>query len=170
MRIQNRLAIALAGVLLSGISALPGVKTDYEHNLDFARYHTYSWGKVQAANSLWDARIKQAVDGQLAAKGWTEVPSGAEVVLAARDAVHDQQELNTFYDGFGGRRFGGFGTATTTVDTEKVGPLIVEMFDGQFGMPRQRTPFPAIRTKTSRRSTITCTRCSSISRRNQRNN
>ena len=131
MRIQNSLAIALAGVLLSGISALPGVKTDYEHNLDFARYHTYSWGKVQAANSLWDARIKQAVDGQLAAKGWTEVPSGAEVVVAARDAIHDQQELNTFYDGFGGRRFGGFGTATTTVDTEKVGPLIVEMFDGQ---------------------------------------
>jgi uncharacterized protein DUF4136 len=131
MRIQNRLAIALAGVLLSGIAALAGVKTDYDHNLDFARYHTYSWGKVQTANSLWDQRLKEAVDSQLAAKGWTEVPSGGEVVVAARDAIHDQQELNTFYDGFGGRRFGGFGTATTTVDTERIGTLIVEMFDGQ---------------------------------------
>ena len=67
----------------------------------------------------------------MAAKGLTEVPSGGEVVIAARDAIHNEQQLNTFYDGFGGRRFfGGMGMSTTTVDTYKVGTLIVELFDG----------------------------------------
>jgi hypothetical protein len=58
------------------------------------------------------------------------VPSGGEVSVTVRDAIHNQQELNTFYDGFGGRRFGGFGTSTTTVDNYTVGTLMVEMFDG----------------------------------------
>ena len=73
-----------------------------------AQYKTYSWGKIQTANGLWDERVKDAIASQLAAQGWTEVPSGGDVVIAARDAVQNQQELNTFYDGFGGGRwFGG---------------------------------------------------------------
>jgi hypothetical protein len=46
----------------------------------------------------------------------------------------DQQTLDTFYDGFGGgwgwRRFGGggFGEATTTTDTYKVGTVVVDLF------------------------------------------
>lgn len=59
------------------------------------------------------------------------MPSGGDVLVAARDAIQNQQQLNTFYDGFGGRRFfGGMGMATTTVDNYKVGTLIVELFDG----------------------------------------
>ena len=53
------------------------------------------------------------------------------MIVAARDAIHNEQELNTFYNGFGGRRrFGGIGMATTTVDNYKVGTLIIELFDG----------------------------------------
>jgi len=43
--------------------------------------------------------------------------------------------LNTFYDGLGGgwgwRRFGGggFGEATTTTETYKVGTVVVDLFD-----------------------------------------
>ena len=131
MKLQKQLALSLAGVLLTAVTAWAGINTDYDHNVNFAQYKTYSWGKIQTANGLWDARVKDAVASQLAAKGWTEVPSGGDVVIAARDAIQNQQELNTFYDGFGGRRwFGGMGTATTTVETIKVGTLLVEMFDG----------------------------------------
>ena len=131
MKVRNRLAVSFAALLLTAVSAWAGINTDYDHNINFAQYKTYSWGKIQTVNGLWDARVKDAVASQLAAKGLTEVPSGGDVVIAARDAIHNQQELNTFYDGFGGRRrFGGFGTATTTVDTIKVGTLLVEMFDG----------------------------------------
>jgi len=132
MKIHKHFASAIAGFLLAAVSALAGVTTDYDHKADFAHYKTYSWGKIQTSDGLWDARVKSAVDGQLAAKGLAEVPSGGDVVVAARDAIHNEQELTTFYDGFGGRRrfFGGMGTATTTVDNYKVGTLIVELFDG----------------------------------------
>jgi hypothetical protein len=131
MKVQKRFALAIAGFLLAAASVLAGITTDYDHNADFAHYKTYSWGKIRTSDGLWDARVKSAVAGQLAAKGLSEVPSGGDVVVAARGAIHNEQELNTFYDGFGGRRrFGGFGTATTTVDNYKVGTLIVELFDG----------------------------------------
>lgn len=131
MKTRYRLALSMACILFTGAAVLAGVSTDYDHNADFARYKTYSWGKIQTADGLWDSRVKDAVASQLAAKGLTEVPAGGDVVVAARDAIHNEQQLNTFYDGFGGqRRFFGTGMATTTVDNYKVGTLIVELFDG----------------------------------------
>jgi hypothetical protein len=131
MKVQKRFAVAMAGFLLAAAGALAAVTTDYDHKADFAHYKSYSWGKIKTSDGLWDERVKSAVAIQLAAKGLSEVPSGGDVVVAACGVIHNEQELNTFYDGFGGRRrFGGFGTATTTVDTYKVGTLIVELFDG----------------------------------------
>jgi hypothetical protein len=131
MKVQSRLAVLFAGFLLTAVVAVAGITSDFDHNVNFAQYKTYSWGKVQTANGLWDDRVKNAIAGQMAAKGLTEVPSGEDVVVAARDAIHNQQQLNTFYNGFGGRRFGGgIGMSTTTVDNYKVGTLLVELFDG----------------------------------------
>jgi hypothetical protein len=41
----------------------------------------------------------------------------------------DKRTLRTFYDGFDGWLWGGFGEATTTVDQYTVGTLVVDMFD-----------------------------------------
>lgn len=132
MKLQKHFTVSLAALLLTAVTAWAGANTDYDHNVNFAQYKTYSWGKIKTANGLWDERVKSAVASQLAAKGLTEVASGGDVVVAARDAIHNQQELNTFYDGFGGRRWlGGMGMSTTTVDNYKVGTLIIELFDGQ---------------------------------------
>ena len=132
MKVRNQLALSLAGLLLTAVTAWAGITTDYDHKANFAQYKTYSWGKIQTANGLWDERVKSAIATQLAAKGWTEEPSGGDVVVTARDAIHNQQELNTFYDGFGGwRRGGGLGMSTTTVDNYQVGTLLVQLFDAQ---------------------------------------
>jgi Domain of unknown function (DUF4136) len=131
MKVQKRFALWLAGLLLTAVATWAGTATDYDHSVNFAQYKTYSWGKIQTTDGLWDDRVKSAVASQMAAKGLTEVPAGGDVIVAARGGVHNQQELNTFYDGFGGRRgFGGMGMSTTTVDDYKVGTLLVEMFDG----------------------------------------
>lgn len=123
-------AVSLAALLLVASMAWAEIKTDYDHNANFARYKTYSWGKVQTSNSLWDQRVKDDVNSQLAAKGLSEVPSGGDVVVNAIGTTREQPTLNTFYDGFGGWRWGGFGESTTTVENYKVGTLVVDMFDG----------------------------------------
>src|SRR5258708_22870737 len=79
--------------------------------------------------------IKEGGNGVLTGKGWTQVNSGGEVCVMAIEITQNQQTLNTFYNGFGGGRrwggFGGFGDATTTTETYKVGTLVVDMFDAK---------------------------------------
>ena len=70
-------------VMLGGAFAQQ-VQTDFDHQANFSQYKTYSWQAITPANSLWDARIKSAVDAQLAAKGWTQVDEGGDVAIVAK--------------------------------------------------------------------------------------
>ena len=109
------------------------IQTDFDHQANFSRYKTYSWQEVKASNSLWDDRIKDAVNAQLAAKGWTQVDNGADVAIVAIKTTQTEKTLRTFYDGLGGgwrwRGFGGFGESTTTEQDYKEGTLVVDMYD-----------------------------------------
>ena len=111
------------------------VKTDFDHQAKFDQYKTYSWQEIKPANSLWDDRIKNAVDTQLAAKGWTKVDSGGDVAVVAIKTTQTERTLQTFYDGFGGgwrwRGFGGMGEATTTEQDYKEGTLVVDLYDAK---------------------------------------
>ena len=136
MKLQ-RLALVLMGFvfLFAGNVSAQEVKTDYDRGANFAQYKTYSWEKVKTKDPLYVDRIKASVNAALTAKGWTQVDSGGDVSIIAIQTTQDQQTLNTFYDGFGGgwgwRRFGGggFGEATTTTETYRVGTLVVDLFE-----------------------------------------
>lgn len=131
MKFRKMLAIPLFLLALTAAVFADQVTVDYDHAVKLNQVKTYSWSKVQTANSIWDDRVKDAIDQQLAAKGWMQVSSGGDVNLVAIEKTSVQQQYDTFYDGFGGRRrFGGFGESTTTVDNYRVGTLIVSMFDG----------------------------------------
>src|SRR6202790_2140430 len=118
-----------------GTALAQHVKTDFDHQANFSQYKTYSWQEIKPANSLWDARIKSAVDAQLAAKGWTQVDSGGDVAIVAIATTHTERTLQTFYDGMGGgwrwHGFGGMGEATTTEQDYKEGTLLVDMYDAK---------------------------------------
>src|ERR1700738_2645093 len=77
------------------------VQTDFDHQANFSQYKTYSWQEIKPANSLWDARIKNAVDAELEAKGWAQ----------------------------GGG--GGVGDPTTTEQDYKVGALVIDLYDAK---------------------------------------
>jgi len=138
MHLQHRMS-ALVGItlLFSAASFAQQVKTDYDRSADFGQYKTYSWEKVQTRDPLMVGRIETAVNADLASKGWKQVQSGGDVSIIAIEITHNQQTLNTFYDGFGGgwgwRGWGGggFGEATTTTDVYQVGTLVVDLFDGK---------------------------------------
>jgi hypothetical protein len=109
------------------------ISTDYDHHADFAKYHTYSWLGVRAGNSLWQNRITSAVDQALQSKGWQKVPSGGDAVVSAFGRTTEQDTLETYYDGFPGwgwRGWGGMGMATTETIPQRVGNLTVDIFDG----------------------------------------
>jgi len=130
MKFHKMLAVPLFVIALATAVFADHVAVDYGHATNFNQIKTYSWSKVHTANSIWDDRVKDAIDKELTAKGWTQVPSGGNVSLVAVEKTSIHQQYDTFYDGFGGWRWGGLGDATTTVDNYKVGTLIVSMFDG----------------------------------------
>ena len=132
MKLQRTILTSLGiGLLAVAASFAEQVKTDYDRNADFSQYKTYSWKKIQTQDPLMVDRIKTSVSAALTAKGWTPVESGGDIAVVAIEMTKTNRTLNTFYDGFGGgwRWGGGFGQSTTTVDTYKVGTLVVDLFD-----------------------------------------
>jgi hypothetical protein len=139
MNFQHRIFRFIGcALLLAAGSFAQDVKTDYDRAADFNLYKTYSWEKVHTQNPLRVDRIKEAVNSALASKGWTQVESGGNISIMAMEMTSSHQTLNTYYDGFGGGwgwrgrfggGFGGFGDATTTEETYKVGTLVVDLFD-----------------------------------------
>lgn len=119
----------LVSGLAVGIALAQDVRTDFDHKANFGNYHTYSWGKVQTTNPLWQDRIEDAVDKELQAKGWQKTPTGGDVMITAIGATENQQEYQTFYDGLGPWRWRGFGETTTVPVTYRVGTLVLDMYD-----------------------------------------
>jgi hypothetical protein len=111
------------------------VQTDFDHQANFAQYKTYSWQEIKPGTSLWDSRIKSAVDGQLEAKGLAQVADGGDIAIVAIKTSQTQRTLQTFYDGFGGgwrwRGFGGFGESSTTEQDYREGTLVIDLYDGK---------------------------------------
>lgn len=130
MKVSRWLAVSVVAAFMCCAAVAQDVHTDYNHQLDFNQFRTYSWSKVQTDNPLWEPRIQQAVDKDLQKRGWRRVDSGGQVMLSAVGAVRNQQEYQTFYNGMGGWRWGGFGNeATTTVVNQKIGTLVIDMYD-----------------------------------------
>lgn len=118
-----------AALVLTAFASAQDVKTDYDHHANFSQYHTYSWAKVKTSDPLWESRIQDAVDKDLQGKGWQKVDNGGDVALTAVGSARNQKEYQTFYDGMGGWRWGGFGETTTQVENYPVGSLVLDMYD-----------------------------------------
>jgi hypothetical protein len=125
-------AAAFVAAFFSIPASAQKVTTDYDHSVNVSKYHTYSWGNVQATDPLFEDRIRSAVDEALQSKGWRRVPADGDVMLTAVAVKKNQPEYTTFYDGLGGGwRWHGWGPsmATTTVDKIPVGTLVIDMYD-----------------------------------------
>jgi hypothetical protein len=127
--LQLFLPTLLAVFTVSAIALAQEVKTDYDHHANFSQYHTYYWERVKTTDPLWENRIREAVDHALQAKGWQRVDNGGDIALTAVGSSHNEREYQTFYDGMGGWRWGGFGETTTQVENYPVGSLVLDMYD-----------------------------------------
>lgn len=148
MKRYMQTAFVAAALIGSAVTALAGnVQTDYNHTVNFSQYTTYSWGQVKTTDPFYVNRVQEGVNKQLQAKGWKLLPSGGSVTVFATDKIHNQQEIQTMYDGLGGGWGGGwawggwgwgggwgpgFGTdvATTSTINQNVGNLVIDIFEG----------------------------------------
>ena len=101
-------ALVLAFVACS-VTFAQDVRTNYMPGTDFSKYHTYAWvDEVKGVprvggqpDQILDTQVKQAVDSQMAAKGFTKVVDGgkADVLLGYQLAIDREKQINGFADG-----------------------------------------------------------------------
>src|SRR5579863_1911939 len=133
-RTQITLAVALLFAIAASASAQK-VTTDYDHKAPFSDYRTYKWIRPpQMPGPFMGPRVRDAVNSQLAARGWREVADdSADVGIAAHGANRQARSVQRFYSGYPGMwRWGwGPGAVTTRVDTYPIGTLVVDIFDAR---------------------------------------
>jgi hypothetical protein len=130
--------ILLVAGLLAGCVSTPVVETDRDPAADFGRYRTYAWlQEPPIGNPLLKQRVVQAVDGELAGKGWRMAPAtDADVLLAGHVAVRDEATLDVFYEsnewsGWNWRGPHPYGTQRVELRTFRVGTLVLDLFDAR---------------------------------------
>jgi FtsP/CotA-like multicopper oxidase with cupredoxin domain len=99
-------SVGLVLVFVAAVSFAQDVETDYNHTANLGQYNTYSSEKVQTNDELPGGRIRAEANHAIAAKAWSPNPSGVDSDVSA--ATPNQQTLDWFDNGFGGRRWEGF--------------------------------------------------------------
>ena len=134
-------ALILAFVTCSVIFA-QDVSTNYMPGTNFSKYHTYAWvDEVEGVPSvgghpdqILDTQVKQAIDSQMAAKGFTKVADGGkpDLLLGYQLMIDREKEINGFGNGWGGwgpwggNSFGSFSANTSTIN---IGTFVIGMYD-----------------------------------------
>ena len=117
------------------------VRTNYLPGTDFAKYHTYAWvDEVKGVpdvgghpDQILDAQVKQAVDSQMAAKGFTKVVDGdkADLLVGFQLAIDREKQINGSTDRWGG--WGGWGgglnSFSANTSTINIGTFVLGMYD-----------------------------------------
>lgn len=102
LRTVGAIAICTTLLLLAPRAFADSVRADWDHNVNFSRFHTYSWGPVKVSDPFDTQRIENALNYELHKKGWREVPSDGQVTVSVVDHVRNEKQVETYYDGLGG--------------------------------------------------------------------
>ena len=81
------------------------VNVDWERGANFPRYRTYAWGECEDPGELrlWQPRIVQNIEFQLAAKGFRKAPPGQrpDVIVSYRSDVEERASFVEYDYGYG---------------------------------------------------------------------
>lgn len=131
--------LLIAAAYLTGCSSV-SVTRDYDRAVDFSALHTYAWqhekqpqtGNPRIDNDLVDQRIREAVEANLASKGYA--PNGesdADFLIAYFIDYKQRIGGNTWSFGLGSYRqhgYGGVGYNTTISDYDE-GRMTIDIID-----------------------------------------
>jgi hypothetical protein len=135
IRTTGSLAAGLVVVLLALASAgcsTMTIKTDFDSDVDFAKYKTYKWyrptpgAEAARVNSLLDKRIKLAVERELTAKGLERSQGrGADLIIRYHAGMRERVEITSDWYGWRYRR--------RSIDTYRYreGTIVIDFVDPQ---------------------------------------
>lgn len=138
MKLINSTFISLLGLQLL-IACSPGMQvyTDYDRGYSIRNYTTYTWAEqheIEAKNNplyyneLTDKRIKNAVNEQLAIKGYRQTSDNPDLILHYHIVVEDRTEIQSDPYGY----YGPYWMHTRTYSYQyKLGTLIIDFMDAQ---------------------------------------
>lgn len=131
----NRI-LALAAIFLLSSAAAVAQQTnvDWDRQADFSKFHTYAWQKSpHPATGLWDQRVIDGVDKELAAKGFTKVDSNPDLWVVYSNTISDQKQVVGTGYGMGPGWGWGWGSGIRTVQYNTYitqnGTLVIELAD-----------------------------------------
>jgi uncharacterized protein DUF4136 len=115
-------------LLMCGAIRAQDVTYNVAPGTDFAKYKTYRWVKIEGAEApdqIIDQQIKQSIDSQLAAKGFTKTDNeNADLYVGYQISINQERQWNAYGGGIG---FRGMGTATSS--TIQIGTLAFDAYD-----------------------------------------
>src|SRR5262249_38322146 len=117
--------LVLSFCLVPIVAAAQKVTVDYDRDVNFSKFTTYTWQLGQPAqNPLVDRRIVNAIDNHLAAKGWNKAGASSSAIVVYYAGVDARRQLNGWGSGPGWA-----GHGTVNVDTILTGQLVVDVYD-----------------------------------------
>jgi hypothetical protein len=138
-QLSNFCAALLLGIALTACSGIK-YNADYDPAFDFSKFSTYLWADASAlgenargVSGIMEARVINAIDNNLAAKGYRKTTSVEDLdfVVNFIATTQEKTDYTTYYSGWGyrGGWYGGTGTSTTYSTEWTEGTLIVDIFD-----------------------------------------
>jgi len=128
--------IAVLAMLLAVPAATAQVKTDYDPQVDFSRFKTWTWMEgTPAPDPFSQQRIEDAIEAKLAEKGLVKAEGDeADLVVVTHVSVSAEKQVDvTHFGGYGGR-YGwraGYGSSYVNVRDINVGTLVVDLVDAE---------------------------------------
>jgi len=132
-------ALALVTLMMPALAMAQKTSYDYDKAATFSTYKSYAFKEgTKAGQVLIDERIVNAIEAELAAKGFTKSDTNPDVFVVYHVAIDKEKDISTYSSGYGGGYgpygwgYGGGwagGTTTTNVRDILVGTLVVDIAD-----------------------------------------
>jgi len=139
-KILRILTVVTALVLTAGCSTLT-VNYDYDNNVDFTEFKTFSWMakpagvpvnalEAQGQSGLLDGRIREAIAAVMADRGFTE-DANAPDLLAIHHLGHQEKVQVTDWGYRYSDYYWGYGSRQIDVHQYTEGTLIIDLVDAE---------------------------------------
>lgn len=137
------LAILCLATAFSGCSQQTAVNADYDTSADFTVYRTYAWidevlppdkipEDLGTANDITDRRIRNSLNEEMAAKGFTATPSDPDLVIFYQVGLEDKVDVTDWgYSYASTGRYGGWDSRNVDTYNYQEGSLIVNFVDAE---------------------------------------